>query len=96
MENQLDYEVLNQKAELLKALANPVRLCILKGLTEKRERKVNEMQGCLQLPQSTISQHLAKLRGAGVVKCRREGVEVFYQLVSEEVRAILRVLFLKS
>jgi len=44
-----------QKSELLKALAHPARLCIVKGLIEK-ESNVTNIQECLDLPQSTISQ----------------------------------------
>jgi len=51
----------NQKSELLKALAHPIRLCIAKGLIEK-ESNVTSIQECLGLPQSTISQHLFNLK----------------------------------
>lgn len=54
MENVTKYEGM---AELLKALAHPVRLCIVKGLMDKK-CNVTHMQDCLELPQSTISQHI--------------------------------------
>ncbi|HYE08801.1 MAG TPA: metalloregulator ArsR/SmtB family transcription factor, partial [Patescibacteria group bacterium] len=54
MENLTKY---NDKAELLKVLAHPVRLCIVRGLMDK-ECNVSHMQECLELPQSTVSQHL--------------------------------------
>jgi len=43
-----------QKSELLKALAHPIRMCIVKGLIEK-ESNVTNIQECLDLPQSTVS-----------------------------------------
>lgn len=62
-----DFERYNEAAELLKALAHPVRLCIVKGLMEKGSCNVSFMQNCLGLPQSTVSQHLQKLRALGIV-----------------------------
>jgi DNA-binding transcriptional ArsR family regulator len=93
MERPNDFELLNTKAEILKAIAHPVRLCIVRGLLEQGECNVSAMQHCLEMPQSTISQHLGKLRDSHIIKGRREGVEVFYQLVDEEVKRVVQVLF---
>lgn len=57
-----DAKKLNEKAELLKVLAHPVRLCIVKGLLENGGCNVTYMQNCLNAPQSTVSQHLQKLK----------------------------------
>ncbi|HEX2953538.1 MAG TPA: metalloregulator ArsR/SmtB family transcription factor, partial [Bacillota bacterium] len=65
MEHMTNLELLTAKAELLKSIAHPIRLCIVKGLIEQGECNVNTMQDCLQIPQSTLSQHLAKLRDLG-------------------------------
>ena len=93
MEWNSDYDLLVAKAELLKAIAHPVRLCIIRGLIMQGEANVNRMQNCLQLPQSTISQHLAKLRGLGLIKGKRQGVEIFYQVVNEDLIKIVTALF---
>ncbi|GAA3321904.1 hypothetical protein GCM10020331_039680 [Ectobacillus funiculus] len=53
---------MKNNAELLKVLAHPVRLCIVKGLIERGPSNVSTMYTCLNMPQSTISQHLAKLK----------------------------------
>jgi DNA-binding transcriptional ArsR family regulator len=95
MEKPSDWQHFYEKAELLKAVAHPVRLCIVRGLLEKGECNVQHMQSCLNLPQSTISQHLAKLRMNGILRCRREGVESFYQVDNEIVREMVAVLFRK-
>ena len=60
MEQYKNYE---KKAELLKALAHPIRLCIVKGLIEDK-RNVNNMKDCLGASQSNVSQHLSKLKAA--------------------------------
>lgn len=93
MEKPADFEQFNSKAELLKVIAHPVRLCIVKGLLEQGECNVSRMQNCLEMPQSTISQHLGKLRDARIIKARREGVEVYYQLVDEEIKKIIQAIF---
>lgn len=81
-----------QKSELLKALAHPIRLCIVKGLIEK-ESNVTNIQECLDLPQSTVSQHLFKLKAAGIIKGERNGLEVSYQVINEDVKKIINMLF---
>ncbi|QIB28190.1 ArsR/SmtB family transcription factor [Caloranaerobacter azorensis] len=86
-------EELTKKADILKAIAHPIRLCIVKGLLDEEGCNVTKMQSCLNMPQSTISQHLAKLKAAGVVEGRRHGVEIKYYLVNEDVRKILKVIF---
>jgi ArsR family transcriptional regulator len=52
---------------------------------------VTAMQHCLGAPQSTVSQHLAKLKAAGIVEGRRNGVEINYYLVNEDVKKIIEV-----
>jgi DNA-binding transcriptional ArsR family regulator len=81
-----------QKSELLKALAHPTRLCIIKGLMEK-ESNVTHIQKCLDLPQSTVSQHLFKLKAAGIIKGERKGLEISYQVINEDVKKIINILF---
>lgn len=82
-----------KKADILKAIAHPVRLCIARGLFESGERKVTDMQHCLEVPQSTISQHLTRLKAAGIVEGRRDGVEIYYYLVNDEVKNVIKALF---
>ncbi|WP_334071229.1 MULTISPECIES: metalloregulator ArsR/SmtB family transcription factor [Paenibacillus] len=79
-------------AEMLKALAHPVRLCIVKGLLEKKECNVTYMQECLDLPQSTISQHLQKLRTLGIVVAERQGLEVNYRIKNPKIEQLITIL----
>ncbi|MBS3950205.1 MAG: winged helix-turn-helix transcriptional regulator [Peptococcaceae bacterium] len=82
-----------EHAELLKVLAHPMRLCIVQGLHQKGTCNVSYMQRCLNLPQSTISQHLAKLRSAQIIAGTRDGVEVHYRVVNETAVRIVAALF---
>jgi len=81
-----------QKSELLKAISHPIRLCIVKGLMEK-ESNVTNIQECLDLPQSTVSQHLFKLKVAGIIKGKRKSLEISYRVINEDVRKIINMLF---
>lgn len=91
MENEALYE---EKSELLKALAHPVRLCIVHGLLKNGCHNVGCMEANIGQSQSCISQHLMRLKAAGVVKASRLGNEVYYDVDDKaRVTAILAALF---
>ena len=81
------------KAELLKALAHPLRLRIVRGLLKCGCRNVGCMEANTGQSQSCISQHLMRLKAAGVVKAARSGNEVYYEIANPEVAAVLSALF---
>lgn len=87
-----DLKTYENKAEKLKAISHPHRLCIIKGLLEN-SCNVTKIQECLELPQSTVSQHLAKLKAAGIIEGKRNGLEICYKVVDEEVKEIVRTMF---
>lgn len=66
------------KAEMCAALASPIRLQILDLLSDG-EKSSAELLEVLNIPKANLSQHLAVLKGAGIVHSRREGT---YQYVS--------------
>lgn len=88
-----NYNKYNDVAEMLKIIAHPVRLCIIKGLLEKGECNVSYMQSCLGTPQSTVSQHLQKLKAAGIIEGRRNGLEIYYQVCNDKIATLVKVLF---
>lgn len=88
-----NFKALEEKAELLKVIAHPVRLCIIKGLIENGGCNVTHMQNCLSIPQSTVSQHLQKLKAASIIEGERTGLEIKYRVVNEKVVEIVKVLF---
>ena len=90
MENRIDYTA---QAALLKALSNPIRLQIVHNLLRSGCHNVSCMEKNSGMSQSCISQHLQKLRSAGVVTARRSGNEVYYSAASPEVAALVASLF---
>jgi ArsR family transcriptional regulator len=87
----MDLERYERKAEKLKILGHPVRLCIVNGLMAQA-CNVTGIQECLRLPQSTISQHLSVLKARGILKGVRSGLEITYQVVDEDAKKIVRAL----
>jgi len=90
---EMDVKSYTELAELLKAIAHPVRLCIVRGLVENGGCNVSHMQSCLNAPQSTISQHLQKLRAAGIISGTRNGLEINYQVSNPRIVQLIHVLF---
>jgi len=78
-------------ARLLKALANDHRLLILCMLVEG-ELSVSEMNERLDLSQSALSQHLARLREEGLVETRREAQTIFYRVADGPVQRLIQTL----
>lgn len=67
-----------EAAEVLKAMASETRLKIMCALSAG-ELPVNQLADLTGQSQSAVSQHLAKLRAAGLVASRRDGQTIFYR-----------------
>lgn len=78
-------------AELLASMANENRLRVLCLLADQ-ERTVTELCNSIDLAQSPLSQHLAKLRALNLVETRRQGQLIYYSLRSNAIRELLGVL----
>jgi len=78
-------------ARLLKALGNEQRLMVLCWLVDG-EHSVTELNARLDLSQSALSQHLAVLRGDGLVATRREAQTIYYSLVEGPAQRIINTL----
>jgi DNA-binding transcriptional ArsR family regulator len=78
-------------AELLRALAHPMRLQILCRLLDG-ELSVAGFESELGLKQPNLSQQLGQLREAGLVATRREAKSIFYRLLDKRVQGILDAL----
>jgi ArsR family transcriptional regulator, zinc-responsive transcriptional repressor len=79
---------LEAASELLRALASPVRLGIVRELAA-RGRAVHELVAALGVSQPLVSQHLRVLRGSRIVTARRHAREIEYSLTDEHVAHIV-------
>ncbi len=66
-------------AEVLKALAHPIRILLVEALKEG-DKCVNDLCCLAPVDQSNISRHLARLKTVGILSDRREGARVLYHL----------------
>ena len=69
-------------------LADATRVQMLWSLTN-REMSVNELAEHVGKPAPSVSQHLAKLRMARLVRTRRDGTTIFYSLENDHVRQLV-------
>ena len=79
---------LSSASELLKALASPVRLGIVRELA-LGEKRVHEIVAALGVSQPLVSQHLRVLRSNRIVIARRQAREIEYSLADEHVAHIV-------
>lgn len=75
-------------AEVLAMLADPTRLALLR-LLAAGEQDVNTLAGQVSASRSSVSQHLGRLRLAGLVHARREGRRMVYRVVSGHLSALV-------
>jgi DNA-binding transcriptional ArsR family regulator len=81
-------EEARRTAELFKMLGDPARIKILYALS-KQEHCVCDLAAVVGMGQSAVSHQLRLLRGARLVKCRKEGKMVWYSLDDEHVFSLL-------
>ncbi|WP_280689341.1 metalloregulator ArsR/SmtB family transcription factor [Kitasatospora sp. GAS204B] len=79
---------LQAASELLRALAAPVRLGIVRELADGH-RRVHELVAALGVSQPLVSQHLRLLRAARIVTAHRKSREIEYSLTDEHVAHIV-------
>jgi len=82
-------EVLRRAAEIIRMLGHPGRLKIVEVL-EHGEASVGTIQEAVGLKQAIVSQHLAKMRAAGILEARRDGQNVYYSVIEPKVGHILQ------
>lgn len=81
-----------QAAAMLRMLGNEHRLLLLCLLIEHGELSVGEMQEHVDISQSALSQHLARMREDGLVTCRREAQSMRYTIAEPRVKTLVAAL----
>jgi DNA-binding transcriptional ArsR family regulator len=84
-------EVFERQARICKAFANSTRLQML-DLLGKRDWGAAELQKELGISKANLSQHIAVLKGAGIVSARREGKAVYFSLAMPEVKSACQLI----
>lgn len=87
-----DVEQLEMAANMLKAIAHPMRISILSHLEGGKKMTVTEIHELLEIEQSTTSHHLGILKDKGVLCSKREGKNTFYFLKHDKLGNIIECL----
>lgn len=84
MDEVRERELSKRQAGLLKAMAHPKRISLLRALMEG-EKSVTELMRVVGATQSNTSQHLAVMRKLGLIQARRSGSSVYYSVTDKRI-----------
>lgn len=88
----MDKKVAEHVAEVLKAVAHPVRLQIVE-LLEANEMCVGDIVAAIGGKQAITSQQLNMMRDKGVLNCRRNGTKVYYRIENQNIVRLLHCIY---
>jgi len=86
---ELDPVTIEKAANMLKAIAHPIRISIVGYLEDGEKRTVTEIHKKLGIEQATASHHLVILKDRGVLSSKREGKNTWYYLKHSKLRNLL-------
>jgi DNA-binding transcriptional ArsR family regulator len=87
--SDLSAEQLDKAANMLKAIAHPMRIAIINYLDDGRKLTVTELHGLLRIEQSTTSHHLGILKDKGILGSQRDGKNTYYFLKHDKIYNII-------
>ena len=90
--SELNVEQLESAANMLKAIAHPMRIAIIGFLEGGKKLTVTQIHELLKIEQSTTSHHLGILKDKGVLSSKREGKNTFYFLKHNNLTQIVECL----
>ncbi|HDX9694429.1 transcriptional regulator [Bacillus thuringiensis] len=83
--------ITEEDVEILKIMAHPIRLRIVNELSKHNTFNVSQLTKILEIPQSSVSQHLSKMKGK-VLKVERKGLEIYYSIRNNKATQIVGIL----
>jgi DNA-binding transcriptional ArsR family regulator len=86
---ELTAEQLERSANMLKAIAHPMRIAIINQLENGRRLTVTEIHESLGIEQSTASHHLGILRDKDVLQAKRDGKNTYYSIKHERLNTLI-------
>ena len=86
---ELEADQIEKAANMMKAIAHPMRLAILGQLSDKEELTVTEIHELVEIEQSTASHHLGILKDKGVLISRRDGKNTIYSLKNANLNKLI-------
>jgi DNA-binding transcriptional ArsR family regulator len=89
LSDRLNPEKLDQCADMLKAVAHPIRMSIIDMLNDGRRMTVTEIHERMDLEQAVASHHLSILRNRGLLRSEREGKNTYYSVEMPQVQEVI-------
>jgi DNA-binding transcriptional ArsR family regulator len=86
---RISVDTVQDAARVLKCIGHPLRLRIIELLDNGGEMTVTDIRETVGLEQAVASQHLNLMRDKGILRARREGVHVFYDISDEKVVRVM-------
>ena len=90
IKNMPESDIFNKLAEFFKIIGDTTRTKILFAL-DQNEMCVCDIANVLGMSKSSISHQLGTLRRSGIVRCRKEGKEVYYTLDDDHVKGLFEL-----
>lgn len=92
LKNEMKNNLISEEdVDMLKVMAHPVRLQIVNELSSRKNCNVTQLTEILNIPQSTVSQHLSKMKGK-ILRAERRGLEMYYHIDNLKACQIVGVL----
>lgn len=88
-----DEKRIDKAAYVIKAIAHPLRIKIIRMLNENKELNVSTIYKNLNAEQSLISHHLINMRDKGILDIRRSGKNIYYFLVDTAVSEVIECIY---
>lgn len=86
---ELPIEQLENAADMLKAMAHPMRIAIISFLSGAESHTVKEIHEKLKITQSATSQHLGVLRNKGILTVVRKGQNSYYNVRQDKLSTLI-------
>ncbi len=87
--NDLTAKQLENAAEMLKAIAHPLRIAILNYLDGGGKKTVTEIHESLDIKQSVASHHLSILKNKDVLQSSRDGKNIYYYIGHDKLSTLI-------
>ena len=90
IKRNISVQQLNKVANILKTIGHPLRLEILEVLEIRERLNVSQIKEAIEsdVEQSLLSHHLIKMKEKGILKSKKDGVHVVYQVTDRNILTI--------
>lgn len=85
----IDATKLQEKSDILKAMAHPIRIAIIEMLHERKHLNVSKIYDILGIEQAVASSHLSVLKNKNILHCKREGKNIIYSIKLKNIHKVI-------